>query len=308
MPKLYKVLKNRGFAYLWCQFKNLFDINKDIIALISLDGAYKYLQRYQYICKQAKINSIDDDTNPYPNKIWCCWLQGIENAPFTVQQCIGSIQKHAGDQEVIILTLENMDQYIQLPEYIIKKWKEKIISNTHFSDLIRITLLYQYGGLWIDSTTWLTGAIPDYIKKTDLFCYRGSGLGKVIASNWLIAAKPHHPIIQSTKELLYEYWKKENKLISYSIFHLFFTMAIKSVRSNQKLWEEVPWFDDSNPKRMQNELFAPFDPERFKQICQLSSIHKLSYKYTKEQYNAIGTLYDFIIKKGYELPDINKQI
>ena len=46
------------------------------------------------------------------------------------------------------------------------------ISNTHFSDLIRLNLLNQYGGTWIDSTCLQTEKIPDYIKNSNLFLYK----------------------------------------------------------------------------------------------------------------------------------------
>lgn len=42
-----------------------------------------------------------------------------------------------------------------------------IITNTHFSDLLRIELLINHGGLWLDATTYLTGTLPNYISEND---------------------------------------------------------------------------------------------------------------------------------------------
>lgn len=296
MFKFSRIIRTKGLSYIISQIENILHLDKELISLISRCGAYRYLTRYKYV---LEIDSKTDETeirNLYPDKTWVCWLQGIEDAPMVVKECINSMEKFSEGREVILITVENMDEYIKLPDYIIQKWQKKIISNTHFSDLIRITLLYEYGGIWIDSTTLLTGSIPDYIKKADLFCYKGSGIAKVIASNWFIAAKPRHEVIGLTRNLLYEYWKKENKLISYSIFHLFFTMVVESGPRFQKLWKEVPAIDDSIPKLMQNELFDPFSRERLKQICQLTTIHKLSYKYSCKEFEESGTFYEALIK------------
>lgn len=296
MKRYFDLLKKKGLTYFFYQIKGMLNIIKNNPALIHRTGAFDYLSRYKYVLVRSSEDFVMDDVNSFPNKIWVCWLQGIEQAPVIVKKCVETIHKYSGDREVILLDKENLHKYVELPSFLIKKWEKGIISNTHFSDLVRITLLSEYGGIWIDSTTFLTGPIPDYLIKADLFCYKVTPYAKVVASNWMIAAAPHHIIIRLTKELLYEYWRKENKLISYSIFHLFFTMTIESSPLCQKLWHEVPYFDDVNCKIMQQELMEPFHPERFKQICQISSIHKLSYKFTREEFERPNTFYQMLIR------------
>ncbi len=296
MNHLRHILYHKKLSYIWAQFISLFKLDSTTLSFIHRIGAYHYLSRYQYVLTQASL-SIQNQSitfNPYPNKIWICWLQGIENAPHIVKKCVESIKAHAGDQEVILITNQNLNKYIHLPEYITEKWTNKKISNTHFSDIIRIHLLNEYGGIWIDATVLLTGPVPEYIKQADLFFFQCPEIGKVIASNWFIAAKPHNEIIFLVKELLDEYWKKENSLCSYSIFHLFLTMTIRSTQQRESTWKQIPYSYAELSQMLQNELFNHYNPEILQRITNLTTIHKLSYKPPRENFEKEGTLYQHL--------------
>ncbi|MBQ2600045.1 hypothetical protein II582_01420 [bacterium] len=43
-----------------------------------------------------------------------------------------------------MLTQDNYKDYVKLPEFILKKVKEKKITITHLSDIIRMALLKEY--------------------------------------------------------------------------------------------------------------------------------------------------------------------
>ena len=56
-----------------------------------------------------RIGALDipkQDEN-YKDCIWICWWQGLENAPEIVKRCVASIQKHAGNHKIIMITDEN---------------------------------------------------------------------------------------------------------------------------------------------------------------------------------------------------------
>jgi hypothetical protein len=291
------LIRKRGIICAYKKIKRcIFINNEDIIGLISLLGTYDYLQRYSYVLDRPIGDVSPEFVNPYPDKIWTCWLQGIENAPLIVQQCVNSIKAQHGS-DVILLDNTNMAQYVEIPEYIDKKWRAGIMSNTHYSDIIRILLLSKYGGVWIDSTTFLLDKIPEYIRKAALFAFKGNPVAHVVASSWFIRAEQNNSTIRKVAELFCEYWKKENKLSSYSNIHLFFSMAINSSEATKAQWKAVPYFNDANCKMLQMELFDAFDAERLEQIKQMSPIQKLSYKFLPENFEQKGTFYDEVIRK-----------
>lgn len=55
--------------------------------------------------------------------IWICWWQGLDNAPELVRKCVESIQKNAGNHEVIIITEDNYKEYVNIPKWIEEKKK-----------------------------------------------------------------------------------------------------------------------------------------------------------------------------------------
>lgn len=280
------------------KLKHILFLDIDAKNIAARNGAYDYLLKYAYAVNAN--NKEEKAISPTRKIIWTCWLQGEENAPTIVKKCIDSMRHYANGYEVVVVDLKNMSQYVELPEYIQEKYAKGIIPHAHFSDLIRLALLLKYGGVWIDSTILLTDTLPQYITSADLFVFRSYNVGHACIYNPFLAAKPNNPILQSLLNLLSEYWKNEDKLVSYSIFHLFFTMAIEASDENKLIWGKVPLSYGSQMFYLQSRLGQPYNEDAFRLATHLSSIHKLTYKpelcggdpYQK------GTLYDVLINEA----------
>ena len=153
-----------------------------------------------------------------------------------------------------------------------------MISNTHLSDLLRLELLIRYGGLWIDSTTYMTGTIPAYINDSDFFVYRNGWMDMEMINmgSWLIFSKyTNNKLLLETQSLLYAYWKKYNYIKNYFLMHIFFRMVTDA---NPELWEQVPAINHIDSHLLMQELPKHYDEKRCRQIMQFTSIHKLTYK------------------------------
>lgn len=46
------------------------------------------------------------------------------------------------------------------------------MSRAHYSDIIRLALLYSYGGIWLDATIYMSGPLPQYITNEEWFMYQ----------------------------------------------------------------------------------------------------------------------------------------
>ena len=114
----------------------------------------KYLDKIDKIEKKYKEGSIATE-----RKVWICWFQGMENAPEVVKRCYASIKDNITDREVILLTENNYREYICFPQEIQAKIDSGIIKGAHMSDLLRLELLQQYGGTWIDATVFCSSKI-----------------------------------------------------------------------------------------------------------------------------------------------------
>lgn len=246
----------------------------------------KFLENIKY-----EKNLSKDKTN---DNIWILWMQGIDKAPDVVRECISTVKFHMKDKKIHIVTQENLLNYIELPDFIMNKWKKGIITNAHLSDIIRTELLIKYGGTWIDATTYLTAPIPQYFYNENCFMYRCKYKGDISIryNSWLIYAEKDNRLLKVTKDLLYRYWQKENRLKEYFLWHFFMTMAVQKYPEDER---EIPYFSDEMSHMLQYSLLKNFDSKYWNEIKKLSSVHKLTYKINLPE-NIDNTYYKHIIE------------
>lgn len=98
-------------------------------------------------------------------------LLGGEKPPF-IQLCDESIQYYCDQTPVrrIHLTPENLSEYLELPP----KW-HSMKNPAQKSDILRASLLYHYGGIWLDSDVVAVEPMDKLIEclnLTEFFCFR----------------------------------------------------------------------------------------------------------------------------------------
>lgn len=267
-------LMKKSFIYIYCLPLGL---DRDGIERI---WRKKYKKKIvKYINLDSKMEFQKGNVKPQ-EYIFTCWLQGYENAPRIVQKCIDSLQQYSGNAKLVIITEENIGNYITLPTYIIEKWKSGFIPNAQFSDILRVFLLCKYGGIWLDSTVMLFDEIPKEYLKEDLFFFQTSFLDNNDPgiSNWFIYSKySNNPLLLDLKASLLNFWKRNKRLSDYYIFHDFVSILAGSDKY-RNYWRKIPYINNVAPHVLQKELFEKYSDSRLKQITSISSIQKLTYK------------------------------
>lgn len=237
-----------------------------------------------------------------PHILWNCWLQGIEQAPALVQRCYKAWSERYIDYQHIFLTKDNLWDYITIHPVIREKWEAGLISNTAFSNLVRLQLLRRYGGIWMDSTVFCTAEyLPEYMTQRALFLFSSWTWITVDIrpiSTWLMASCSNHPLLWMVEKCLTQYWMEKDRLQTYFIFHMFFRMVIERYPS---LWEAVPRYSNVPPHLMQFELSEKYDSVRYRELQQMSPVHKLTYKLNEKTCKNSQNLYSHILRKGTEL-------
>lgn len=264
----------------------LYDINSIMIHLLgyaditlaSYNSRYraftKLKRKYQNQIGKTEFTQYKGDEK---KRVWICWLQGIDNAPELVQNCYASIRYHIKDMEIVVLDKDNIKDYITLPDYIYDKWEKGIITNTHFSDILRLQILIEHGGLWIDATTYLTDKLPSYITDNEFFVYHDGffDCDLINMGSWIMYSEPNNLLLNETQNLLFKYWKTHNYLCHYFLLHLFFRMVTDHYPDE---WKKVAYFNQMDQHILSTELCNDYDEKRFNQFKELSNIHKLSNK------------------------------
>ena len=259
----------------------------------------KDLQRsyiiYERLKDEYKDVELDDKVNIKRKKnktIWVAWFQGIENAPLLCQTCVERIYKVFGKNNVVLLDKDNFKDYIDIPEYIVDKWNKGIISNAHFSDILRCALLAEKGGTWIDATILiLKDELPKYFYDSELFMFADHVANEIpnIQSSY-ISAYSGSKILLLTQKYLYTYWQKENYLLNYSLFHLFFQLAEERYPDE---WNKVYKYPNHSTHILRKSILKPFDKKEYKHIKDVCPIQKLTYK--KDYTNIKNTFYEKLI-------------
>jgi hypothetical protein len=259
----------------------------------------KYLYiigKYRDSCPAGNVSFIEK-TSP----VWVCWWQGEADMPDVVRICYESICRNSGSHPVKLVTKENYTEYVHLPDYIIEKANSGIITITHLSDILRMNLLYEYGGYWMDATILLTKTLLEE-KNIEFFTTRTvSNLFYVADSRlamFLIGGSRYCLFFDFTRTFLHEYWKRENVMIDYFLIDYITALAYDNIPAIKELI-------DRNGCYMPNifdtafVLNKPFEDDKFNRICRNAYFHKLSWKcsYAITTEKGEQTLYGYLLTK-----------
>lgn len=256
------------------------------------DKIYKRYKRK--ILEPLSDSSIKTLREPY---VWILWFQGLDQAPEVVKFCYEAAKVNLSDKKIIFLDETNMFEYVDIPEFIVSKWKSGIINNAHFSDVLRTELLIKYGGTWMDATVFISDSnYPEYFFESDLFIFQklkpGAKGNAVNLSNWFITAKPEEPVLKRVRELLYDYWQNNNSVIDYFVYHTFFQLVLDAHVENKKRIVQYP---NSLPHILLLSLNDEYSKKRMDQILAMISIHKLTYKISDTIKKDTENIYNHLI-------------
>ena len=163
-----------------------------------------------------------------------------------------------------------------------KKVRNRRITLTHFSDILRMCLLYQYGGLWMDATIYVSqpiGAEP-FCKQLFTLAPRLPHTNHISRSRWtgyLIGGDKGGPLFDFAKNFFWDYWEKEKRLLDYFLIDYIIDLAYIYMPEVSKEIDSLPT-GHSQIDRLAQLLNAPFDEKTFGILSLKLTFHKLSYK------------------------------
>ena len=286
-------------------FLEVFVFDRKIRRILKGNWAKFYLRKYvrgKYIYDTPPQPSPSGEEASVSRVIWQYWESPDGTIPPLVQACLNSVDKYKGKCKRILLTPENVKEYVELPEYIYKMKESGKMCTAHFVDIVRTALLVKYGGVWIDSTILLTDTIPEYITEPELFFFRmdeKADLDGLCGTNYLISAsKPNNLILSEVLNSMLAYWRENRFLVNYFSHMHIITLVC---RKKPDLLNQIPYYSFYPVQELQWELLNKFDEKRWKQLKQTTSVHKLTHKLKvltkKKEIDITGTFYEHVIKE-----------
>lgn len=264
-----------------------------------------------YFTKKLPIFDVKAKKNfTHQNIIWQYWGQGINKGlPPIVQLCFSSVDRYRDNYTIIRLDDSNICEYLEFPNFVWEKRKNTEFKLAFFADLLRLALLYCYGGIWIDATILLTAPIDSKLRNQDFFVF--SRCQEVLKQdfwvefnsdyfgwhekhyvnmlNSFIVAKKENLIIKDLLQIMLNFWHSQNYIPHYFFFQIMFDVL------NNKFVDYCPEYlkiDDTLPHLLVSKLNQPFDEQDYQNILSQINIHKLTY--VKECIS--GSYYEYLQK------------
>jgi len=302
-----------AFWSLLFPFHHVFGFLRSFFGVKKHRAILSYLTKhYKDVIVKFKDRAVQPQSNIEPEStIWVCWWDGEEAMPDIVKVCYKTINQHAGKHPVKLITKNNYKEYVSFPDYIIEKVNSKIMTVTHFSNMLRANLLYEYGGIWMDATILTLKDIslddmPFFTlkaparKNNGISMARFAGISDISTpyrhkfgapkisrwSGFLLAGTKGAVIFEYMREILYAYWKDHNDQIDYVLYDYTIALGYDNIPEMKRMIDNVPC-NAIEKFVLEKNLNSEYSENNFSEY-QLTTFHKLTWKtnfneYTKDQ-------------------------
>jgi len=174
--------------------------------------------------------------------IWMTWIQGWHDIPWLVKEVVESWILNNEGWNIRFITLQNLKFYVNDIDYIYDPSKE--ISAQAMSDIIRLSLLKNHGGVWVDSTLLCMQPLNDWIdeaiKPAGIWMYNNTD---GFPACWFIASVKNNPIMVKWKQACDSYWMKNNYATEYLWMDKLFCNLYIEDNEFRQIWKRVPYLN-----------------------------------------------------------------
>ncbi len=211
-----------------------------------------------------------------PRIVWSYWQQGENAAPDLVKSCIATWRSLNSGWDVRVLDEGSVPQFAtmtHLPESI---------GVQHYTDVLRVRLLDDHGGVWADATTLCATPLDHWLPplmQSGFFAFSRPATDRVVAS-WFLASEPGGALIRAWRHATDAYWASVGRADHYYWLHyLFEWMTLKNAEVGG-LWARTPQISADGPLLIQRCLRFGYDAGCLDEGVDLDAIpiHKLNWR------------------------------
>ena len=178
--------------------------------------------------------------------IFLLWLQGWDKAPWLQKRVLESWTINNPDWNIKLIDQNNLCDYVNDIDYIYDKRKK--ITPQAKSDIIRLSLLKNFGGIWADSTLLcmqpLNHWVFDAVSESGMWMYHGHGgflKSDLGPASWFIISEKNGYLISKWKNSCDSFWKKNNKAKNYFWMDGLFRDLLQNEMKFKNQWLKTPF-------------------------------------------------------------------
>ena len=216
--------------------------------------------------------------------IFILWYQGKAQMPTLVKLCFDSVLRNSNGHKVVLLDNSNIFNWIDpFPPEIQQKFDSNIFPVQIMADLIRLSLLSKYGGLWLDATVYVSEKIPDEIFRMPFFTvireeakkYDISGIS-TFSLGRNVKNKNSQKLFDFSQKLLMEYIEREDNLMNYLLIENIMNIGISNDESIHKIVDYF-WDNKKNILGLEKNLNKPYDSSTLHKLLSNNLFNKLNF-------------------------------
>lgn len=288
-----QILKYYGVKATWAYYlgnqseSKYFDYRRKLIKT--------FVRRLREEAQIDESSSIKKEvTKKFPKIIWTMWQQGESQMPETVKASMKTIKDFAKRNgcEFHLLTDENLHSYITISKDIIEKYKEKKLKAAHYSDIVRFSLLYQYGGIWMDATLFVSPYATLEMFEEEFFSLNHPPLDtnkmeRTICdykwSGYFLAGQKKGPHFKHIRDIYIYYVRKYPLFLHYLMMDYFILSEYDSNPEFKTLVDGLPILAPAERVLFLREYADKlFDENEWEEVLQTTPIMKTTYKINKD--------------------------
>lgn len=186
-------------------------------------------------------------TTKLPRKLWSVWEQGVETLTDELnKQCLHSwkqLNLATWQQSV----LAKADVYRMYPE-LEKLFAQEPRTVQARSDMIRLFLLAEYGGVWADASLLpilkLDSFVDHLVSPAGFFAFQFGDRGHV--STWFLASTPGNTLVVTWRDAFTQRWKSGKNFVYFEV-HETLKQLVKDDLAVSAVFDKVPSVSEQWP-------------------------------------------------------------
>ncbi|WP_305751974.1 capsular polysaccharide synthesis protein [Mammaliicoccus sciuri] len=233
--------------------------------------------------------------------VFLYWNTGWDNPPIMIQSVKKQVEKIFFDCNIVFLDDKNYLNYLNPETTKFPRNLDILKTNSiaHWSDWLRLSLLKEHGGLWIDATAFPNEKLRDTINtinNTDAKVWTQRAIGNYQISNWLIYSKEKNNYSISLMLAAINLWLENHEsFFEYFHFHTYWYFLCQIDIEFKEQWKNTPHMNSAATFQLWKKSQEIVNNEEFNNLFNSTYIHKLNASY--KQNNIIpDTVADYLVK------------
>jgi hypothetical protein len=233
--------------------------------------------------------------------IWSCWFQGREDAPHLVTRCFASWEQKNPGWDFRCLDAVSIQRYVALKGII--DLRSQSLTAASLSDIVRILLLHEFGGVWVDATLFCNRALDEWLPSAmsgGFFAFAAPAPDRLLSS-WFLSAAPDHYLVSNWCRRTIEYWSNRPKSDDYFWFHHLFNDLCNTDETAMQAWGRVPKISADGPHALQGDgvMYRP-QIDVIDSVDWATPVFKLTHRLPEEGLPS-GSLLEYLLGRDSEV-------